>query len=440
MDSVITLSAPLARLEMSKTKRIELYLGYEYAEYVQVETADGWWHRTLALHPDHWLRLSGAATIDPWNALQLILAQPDRSPIPLPPLLVALFLSLSAHPSASEQRQLFQWVAYAVREMLPVLPVSGREAGWNTVSDDQIDELVTSILTALLPQAATIPWPQRDGVEVQALVQLANMLWTFPPTLTRQIPEVANAYFQQRLVADQQWLEDDDGILQNEDASLEDDDPISITRWSLLGNLGAMQFWRTPWPLIRRLSVQAPMHELLFTWYQALVIMHPDAPIIDDADLAWLCDGTLGAPYDAPFGHLLAACTVIETLNIPVTSLYERIAALQQDAGQGRYLPDGRWELPVPAAWPVVWAYGAAKVRLIASSDGCWVRLMPAQWSWGSVLWWRPHSDPPTCWTLAFSDDATSLCLVGLHTALWELWRDLRVDGQPARSNGAGRP
>lgn len=438
MDSVIRLSAPLARLEMSKTKRVELYLGYEYAEYFQEETADGWWHRTLALHPDHWLRLSGAATIAPWAALQSILAQTDRSPIPLSPLLVALFLSHSAHPNASEQRQLFQWVAYGVREMLPVLPASDHEAGWNTMSANQLDEVATSILNALLQQAATVPWPQRDEVEVRTLVQLADMLWTFPPTLTRQVPEVATAYFQHRLVADQQWLEDDDSNTQNEDTSLDDDDPISITRWSLLGHLGAMRFWRTPWPLIRGLSVQAPMHELLFIWYQALVIMHPDAPIIDDADLAWLCDGTLGAPYDAPFGHLLATCAVIETLNIPVTSLYERITALQQDARQGRYLPSGRWELPVPTAWPVLWAYGAATVRLVVNSDGCWVRLIPAQWSWGSVLWWRPHSDSPTCWALAFSDDATSLCLVGLHTALWELWRDLRVDGQPAHSNGAG--
>src|ERR1044071_4339548 len=121
MDGIITLSAPHARLEMTETDRIELYLGDEYAEYLQGEHPDGWWYRTLALHPYHWLCLSGSTTIEPWNAFQAILANPERPPICLPPLLVALFLAYSPNPNASEQRQVFQWVAYAVREMLPVL-------------------------------------------------------------------------------------------------------------------------------------------------------------------------------------------------------------------------------------------------------------------------------------------------------------------------------
>lgn len=418
-----------ACLEWTITGQQDMYLLYDQAHYNKVSTSDGWWHRTLALHPYHWLRLSGAGIIEPWDALRSILTQPNRPPIAFPPLLVALFLSNSANPAASEQRQVFQWVAYAVREMLPVLPSLGREAGWNEVPPAQLDQLSMAILDALLHQAPAIPWPQSDGVEVQILTQMVDVLWTFPTTLTRQVSEVAAAYFQQRLEADQQWFED-------EDASFEDDDPITIYRWSLLGNLGAMRFWRAPWPTIRGLSVHAPMHEILFTWYQALIIMHPDAPIIDDVDLAWLCDGMLGAPYDAPFSRLLTACAAIETLNIPVTGLYERIAVVQQEVAQGSYFPGGRWELPVPAGWPVVWSYGAALVRLIVGKDGCWVRLVPAQSSWGCVLWWHPHSDPPISWTLAFSDAVTSLSLMGLHATLWEFWRDLRVYGHPNLSNG----
>jgi hypothetical protein len=429
--SIITI--PEARLEWTTTGKWDMYLLYDQADYSQSSTSDGWWHRTLMLHPHHWLRLSGVGTIEPWYALQFILAQPHHPPIAFPPLLVALFLAHSPNPAALGQRQAFQWVAYAVREMLPVLSTPGPEAEWNEVLPHQLDQLSTAILNALLHPVPILPWPQSDGVKVQVLTRIADILWIFPPTLTRQISEVVGAYFQQRLEGDGQWLED-------EESSFEDDDPISITRWSLLGNLGTMRFWREPWPTLRGLSIQAPMHEILFTWYQALVIMHPDAPIIDDTDLTWLCDGVLGAPYDAPFSRLFAACAAIETLNISVTGLYERILVVQQEAAQGSYLPRGRWELLVPAEWPVFWSYGAAIVRLIVGEDGCWVRLIPAQSSWGCVLWWRPHSDPPTCWTLAFADDVTSLCLLGLHATLWSLWRDLRVHGQPIGVNGAGHP
>lgn len=431
MDDGVSLGARQARLEIPETGRIELYLGYEYAEYQQEDTPDGWWHRTLTLHPHHWLRLSGDRTIEPWNAFQSILANPDRSPIPLPPLLVALFLAQSPDPNVSEQRQVFQWVAYAVRELLAILPLSARHAGWNEIASDQLDDLAMAILDALLHQKPTLPWPQLDGVEVQILSQMADILWAFPPTLTRQIPQVAAMYFEQRLEDDRRGVED-------EDLLLEDEDPISITRWSLLGNLAAIRFWRTPLPTIRGLSVQAPMHEILFIWYQALVIMHPDAPIIDDADLAWLCDGVLGALYDAPFSQLLAAQPVIDTLNIPVTESQKRIAALQQNVAQGMCLPEGRWEIPVSNDWLVVRVYGAAAVRLVAGPDGCWVRLIPAQWGWGSVLWWRPQSKPPTCWTLAFGDDLASPYLLSLHEALWEVWRDLCLHGRPIRGSDPG--
>lgn len=433
MDAVITLSTSEARLEMPETKRIELYLGYEYAEYIQGKTADGWWHRTLSLNPHHWLRLSGSATMEPWHALQSILAQPDRLPIALPPLLVALFLARSSNPGVSEQRQLFQSVAYAIREAQTVLPLTARQPGLHTMESHELDQLCMVILDALLQQASTVPWPHSDGGIVQVLAHMADVLWTFPPALTRKIPEVAAGYFERRLQADQQWLDD-------EDTSFEDDDPVSITRWSLLGSFGAMRFWRTPWPTIRGLSLQAPMHEMLFTWYQALVIMHPDAPTIDDVDLAWLCDGMLGAPYDAPFGQLLAACSVIETLNLSLTDLHKRIAVLEQEVAQGTHMPDKRWELSVSTNWTVVKMYGAATVRLVVGAHGCWVRLIPAQWSWGSVLWWRPQSDPPTCWVLAFDDDLKSPCLLTLHEVLWELWRDLHLYGHSALVHGASHP
>lgn len=440
MDGIITLSAPQARLEMTETDRIELYLGYEYAEYLQGELPDGWWYRMLALHPYHWLRLSGAITIEPWDAFQTILANPERSPIPLPSLLVALFLAHSPHPNASEQRQVFQWVAYAVREMLPALHATAHQTGTTEVISDQLDQLGTTIIDALLHEAPSVPWPKSDKAEAQVLIRMAELLWSFPPALTRQIPQAAATYLEQCLEIDQQWLDDEDDSLDDDAASSESDDPISITPWSLLGNLSALRFWRKPGPTIRGLSVQAPMREILFTWYQALVIMHPDAPIIDDADLMWLCDETLGLPYDAPFGHVLAACSVIETLNIPSTELQQRIVSLQEEAMQGTYSPGGHWDITIPTTWSEVRTYSVTTMRLVVEPNGFWIRLMPSQWSWGSVLWWRPQSAPPTCWALAFGNDLTSPCLLTLHEALWELWRDFNVYGRPVRADHTGHP
>jgi hypothetical protein len=424
--SIIT--TPEARLEWTTTGKWDMYLLYDQAHYSQLSTSDGWWHRTLVLHPHHWLRLSGSGMIEPWKALESILSQPDRSSIMLPPLLVALFLAHSTNPEAVEQRQLFQWTAYAVREVLPLLPVSNREAGWHHALPDQLDHLSTAILDALLNEDLKLPWPLIDGIEAQILTHMADVFWTFPPALTRRIPQIAASYFEQCLEDGQEWLED-------EDSNLENDGSISITPWSLLGNLGAMRFWRQPWPSIRGLSIQAPMREILFIWYQALIIMHPDAPIIDNGDLTWLCDGVLGGTYDGPFDTLYAFSAHIEALSVPLVEKQAGIAALEQESTNGTFLPSGRWELAMSSNWPIRWTFGIATSRLVAGPDGVWVRLVPAQQSWGSVLWWRPHRHPPACWSIALGGSLNSVQILALHESLWHQWRDLRVYGRLINGN-----
>lgn len=200
-----------------------------------------------------------------------------------------------------------------------------------------------------------------------------------------------------------------------------------------LGYLSAIRFWREPWPTIRGLPIHTSMLEFLALWHQALIIMDPNAPRITDTQLAWLCDGMLGKPLDGPFDHLIRAIEENSPLNGSATEWQERIATLEHEADRGTACSHGCWEAQRTMHWPVFSMYQVASMRLVAGPEGCWVRLMPSEERWGSVLWWRPGRRAPTCWSLALGEAVTTIPLLALHATFWHIWRDLRVAGCPSR-------
>ena len=385
-------------------------LQYDQARYSQSSTADGWWQRTFALDPAHWLRLSGTRYTTSSDALHTVLREDKRSALTLPVLIVALFLAHSVQPDSVEQRQALRGVLRAIPDVLHSIPLGVLRTGWDDSSPEELDNLIPIVIDALLNQADFVPWVVQDGLWARVLDHLATTLWLFPPQVVQQI--VASAAMEK-------------------ESGWPDRDTPTMPGWAVLGSLSGMRFWREPRPTIRNLPIHASMHEFLQLWQQALVLMDPTAPRIEDSDLAWLCDGTVGTPHDGPFDTLRPMSSDHGVGGRSSIEWQECIAALQNEAAHGMWIPDGRWDMSISLRWPILLGYGFAAMRIVATPEGLWVRFRPAQQSWGSILWWRPEVCPPLCWTLALNATSTNASMLGLHAALWQLWGNLRVYGRP---------
>jgi hypothetical protein len=417
-SEISMVSTPQARVEWTTSGPQDLYLLYDQAEYLQSSTPDGWWQRTLALDPYHWFRLSGAADTSSWEAICGILREPSRPAFTLPELVVALFLAQTDQPNTLTHRQLFRWVISALPSVRACLPPGSLEAGWEEVSGDTLEQCLPIIINVLLQHEPQVLWVLPDGVWLQVLAYLGDRLWRFPPNLTRAIGYAAAT------------CRDGQGATDTESEGL-DGHPSSFDASTAIGYLSAMRFWRYPWPTIRGLPIQTGALDFLPLWHQVLIIMDPDAPAISDMQFAWLCDGTVGAPSDGPFDCLTITGYERDAVAGSVTSWQERIVALRQEAARGTCRPYGCWEVVCDADWPVFSTYNVATMRVVAGPQGCWVRLVPAHVSWGSVLWWQPRRRPLMYLGLALQEALTSIPVLAFHATFWQLWRDLRCEGRP---------
>jgi hypothetical protein len=312
-----------------------------------------------------------------------------------------------------------------IPEVRTGIPAGSFYAGWVNIATDTWDAVISIIINMLLQRDFEIPWALPDGKWLQLLDQLGEVLWCFLPNDTRGITYVAAKHLEELARADENATR----------TSLH----VAMAQWAAIGDLSAMRFWREPWPTLRGVPIQVLMLDFVQLWHQALVIMHPDAPTIPDTHFSWLCDGRIGAPDDGPFDSLLAARPNTEGLGLSATEWQQQIAMLKQEAARGTCRPSGRWEVSITSQWPVLSAYGVATIRIVAGPKGCWVRLIPADTSWGSVLWWRPEKRPPTCWALALGEALNNVHVLALHATLWQMWRHLRVEGCLIGANDTGQ-
>jgi hypothetical protein len=190
--------------------------------------------------------------------------------------------------------------------------------------------------------------------------------------------------------------------------------------------------------MIRGLSLQSSGVKFRAAWQQILVLMHPDAPLVEDSALEWLCDGMIGCSDLPP--SLEFAYVGWGSFQPPVShaEYLGRITTLSQEADSGTYSPTGQWEFLVPEDQSVLLALGVARFRLVAVSTGYWIRLFPLHESWGMVLWWCPQVEPSICLPFMLGTAAGSSQVLALHEVFWEFWRDLRVFGSPQLSDSSG--
>jgi hypothetical protein len=97
----------------------------------------------------------------------------------------------------------------------------------------QVDRTVEP--TTSPTQDDQVPWVFPDGVWVQALDHLADVMWQFPPKATRRIASATATQLEQIGIED-------------EESGLADRHANTDAGWSVIMYLSAIRFWRNPWP------------------------------------------------------------------------------------------------------------------------------------------------------------------------------------------------
>jgi hypothetical protein len=418
MRSRLTVSCPQALLEVGELDLERIFLRLDTKTYDYSASSPIWWQETWEFTDRDWVRLSAPLHIDPQCAFWTLLSHRERPSIPLPILLTTFFLISDGDPDPDVQCDLFSYVTYILSGLLPLLPPQlPLASGITLVEPDQLEQLTSLVMDAILHGVKPLPWPTYDGDGFMLVLELVQRFWSFPPDLVR-------------CFLDDGDTEDDTGMKAVHDYGVITSSGICLDGLRLLSRMSMIRGWYDPLPRVRGLLIRSQRQLLPLVVDQALLLMHPDAPPISDTLLAWLCDGTLGNKQSVPMVDLWDLDRVVEKLQLSSVALLDHTSRLRQEAAAGRHRPTGQWRFQVSAKLPILRSIPIVTVCLVASPEGMWVRLMSSD-SWGVLLWWKPQVEPPT--SLSFVDPISerSAALV-LHATLWELWRDLCVTGSLA--------
>lgn len=410
-----------ALLAFGKLSYPNRYFDYMFAHYVSGQTEDQVWHRSLMMDHEDWIQLRGNPDITAPEAFWNVLGERERPLLPLPAILTAGFLALVSDPKMDSQRDLFYLISSGVTDLLNLLPSVSVRADTDPLSVDQLTQFAQSIIAAILHQEIPIPWPIYDADGFRVLLAVATHLWTFPPDLVNSLVTAQIDAFAAYIATEDADDEDDQlcGL----------DESPQLTTTALLRNISALRSWLTLPLTVRGLPVQMPGSAYDLTWKQALVLNHPDAPSISDADLEWLCEGTIGNEHQRSQIDFVNIDLCVENLPIHYATRVARITVLQAEVSDTVYIPKGRSAFEVSEPMVVLSALRVYAVRLVAGPTGCWIRLISHPDLWGRVLWWKPEVKPPICLPLLFQTTQMSPGVMALHEALWELWHNLCVQG-----------
>lgn len=409
MRSMLTVRCPQVHLEVGELDVDPAFL-YDTETYDDSESSTIWWHEAWKFTDRNWVRLSAPLHIEPQDAFWVLLSHRERPSLPLPIIITTFFLISHGDPHPSVRTDLFSDVSHAVSDLLLLLPP---QLPITLVAPDQLEQLTASVMNAILHGVKPIPWPTYDGDSFVLMLQLVERFWAFPPDLVR-------------CFVDNEDTEHGPVMQAEHDQADITSSRISSDGLWLLSRMSMLRGWNYPLPSVRGLPIRSQTQQLILVIYQALVLMHPDAPPISDALLAWLCDGTLGSEDSVPMVDLWDLDRVVEERGISTTALLDHISTLRPEAAVGVHKPMEQWTFQVSTRLPFLKAIRIATIRSVVSPEGMWIRLIPVDNSWGVLLWWRPQVEPPPSLFLAAQ---TKIEAFALHTILWELWRDLCVTG-----------
>lgn len=413
MENMLTVRCPQAHLEVGELNLEHVFLRFDTKTCDYSESSPIWWRTTWQFTNRDWLRLSAPLSIDPQQAFWSLLSHRERPSIPLPILITTYFLISNRGASPHTLCDSFSEVAQAVSDILRLLPPRlPLVSGITLIAPDQLEQLTLLVVDAILHGVKPIPWPSYDGDSVMLMLQLVEYFWTFPPDLVR-------------CFVDEEDTEHGPVMKVEHDHAAITSSRISSDGLQLLSRMSMLRGWNEPLPRVRGLPIRSQKQMLSLVVDQALLLMHPDAPPINDALIKWLCNGTLGDEQSVPMVDLWDLDRVIEDLQMSTAALLDRVSIFHQEVVGSMHTPEGQWKIQVSARLPILMAIPIATVRLVVNPEGMWVRLIPSN-SWGVLLWWRPQMEPPHSLSFAVQ---TRIEALGLHATLWEFWRDLCVTG-----------
>lgn len=407
---------PRARLEAQLVVDPSFSLGFILVRYEHSQVNTRWWQRIIVATDDQWLRLSGRDGTHPHETWSQILNERDRPVIPLPMLILGDFVAYAENQAQPETWWLFHWVVWAIDELLRFSPLSPSTKGGTTISPESLEATTQALVDALLDGNSLIPWPTSDGVQLQTLIRLGELVWSFPPDLVRRLVTAFVAL-----------NERDSKLLQNPRGQQADSPFIGPGQ---LVQMSALYLWRTEVPKVRQMSLHMSTFAFPTLIQQALILTHPDAPPIEDTDLAHLCDGGIGQESDPPSPVHAAYNNAVNHPDFSPIASRARIAIYAQESLLGTLpLPDGQWEVAATSRFPLFTALDLQAVRVIALAQGCWVRLIPRHGGWGKVLWWLPQIEPHLCLAFGLGTEREHALVWAVHETMWMLWHEVRGRG-----------
>lgn len=384
---------PRMRLEAQLTGGAAFSPGFALMRYTHDQANMRWWQRTITATDDQWLRLSGRHGADPADTWHQLLNHPDRPVLPLPLLVLTDFAAYAGTQAQPETWWLLHWVAWAIDDLLRFSPLPPSTSGGLTIVPDTLDATINMLVDAVLDGHGSLPWPTADGIQLQVLIRLGELIWSFPPNLVRRLIQSFVSRNDQ-----------DNGLsdVEHADESQAEDDHRPVVGPGQLVQVSGMHWWRAGAPTIRHLPVHMSRLAFPALAQQALVVMHPDAPMIDDRDLARLCDGSIGYESDSPSPVHTMENDTADLSDFSPAVARRRIARYVQEAAINTTIPTGgQWDIPASSHFPLFRACALRAIRVMALPTGCWVRFLPRDDGWGKVLWWGPQVEPAAC--LAFA-------------------------------------
>lgn len=414
------ITRPRVRIEARLVVDHGFSQGFTLVRYEQCQANARWWQRTVTATDDQWLRLSGRSGTSPANAWSTILGERSRPVLPLPMLVLGDFVAYMEDQVRPETWHFFHWVVWGLDDLLRFSPLPPSRTGEVTDAPESIHTMTHALIDAVLDGSSFIPWPIVDGVQLQTLIYLGELIWSFPASLVR------------RFVTTMVVLNERNHGHKHLPPSQQITSPL-VGPGQLL-QLSGIHLWRTQLPHVRQLSLRMSAFAFPALLQQALILTHPDAPSVQDADLAHLCNGTIGYESDPPAP---VQPRYNDAVNLPEFSpilARARIAAAARElAIEAATIPVGQWDIPTSSRFPLFRAIDLRAIRILATPEGCWVRLLPYSEEWGKVLWWKPQIDPPACLAFALGTGREHALVWAVHETIWMLWRDLRISGTPDR-------
>jgi hypothetical protein len=320
-------------------------------------------------------------------------------------LLVMHFLSQSTLPR-------IQWAhcRMALRLALPLVattPDTPLPGTWPALSPGDVRRLAQASLTALFSQYSEVVPPLGAVDWLRVVLEMASSLWEPPISLAQNV--LAHGH--------QPWpLPGTQGRVQ-----------MGVPLILRLGALASIATWLPDRPCIAGLPLALPASRRPHAWIYSLLFADPAAPRLGAADRHWLCDGVIGPPGHSP----LVAEHHVGLLQAPpwLASRCQVVRHALPPVGVRGVI--ARHVITLPRGMPLFGELGVTCLRLVVCADGIWVRLIPADGSWGRLLWWRPSVPSPDHWAFVVGDAASSLHVL-LAAVLAALWQDGVRDRLPA--------